>query len=86
MDEYEKQLKAWVEGKPYHAKQCCPDFSCCEPELLADEGIRKTFYEVYKSGGNTDPFMLMFLEAGIKLLTEQGKIKKKVYVAGFEYE
>jgi hypothetical protein len=50
----EEQLDLWVKGKPIHNEErdeCCPDFSCCDIELLspleeriafknANEGIR----------------------------------------------
>lgn len=39
----EKQLKDWVAGESNHDHindQCCPDFSCAHPELLADEDTR----------------------------------------------
>ena len=32
------QLDEWVKGNPIHNNvddECCPDFSCCRPELLA---------------------------------------------------
>lgn len=31
------QTLAWAEGRPYHNHidcECCPDFSCCQPELF----------------------------------------------------
>ena len=38
------QTFAWAEGRPYHNRiddECCPDFSCCQPELFeADEAER----------------------------------------------
>ena len=40
------QVKEWANGVSYHndvEDECCPDFSCCKPELLAHEEIRKTF-------------------------------------------
>ena len=43
-----KQLRLWLEGKPEHnhfANECCPDFSCCKPELLWPEDRRKAFSE-----------------------------------------
>lgn len=43
----EEQLKSWVEGNPVHnpdRDECCPDFSCCRPGLLASEEERKRFY------------------------------------------
>lgn len=42
----EEQLKLWREGDPQHNKdrdECCPDFSCCRPELLAPEEERIMF-------------------------------------------
>lgn len=42
----ERQLKAWVEGDPEHNdvdSECCPDFSCCRPDLLAPEHERRAF-------------------------------------------
>ena len=31
------QTLAWINGRPYHdpmTNECCPDFSCCVPELF----------------------------------------------------
>ena len=45
------QLEEWVKGNPIHNtidEECCPDFSCCKPEFLQPEEIRRTFQEVYK--------------------------------------
>lgn len=42
----EEQLDLWVAGKPVHnpdRDECCPDFSCCNPELLADLDTRTVF-------------------------------------------
>lgn len=30
----------WVNGHPHHNRidgECCPDFSCCEPELFTSD-------------------------------------------------
>ena len=39
------QTLAWINGRPYHepvTNECCPDFSCCVPELFtADEQQRQ---------------------------------------------
>src|SRR5688572_28939536 len=37
------QTRMWVDGNPVHntlKDECCPDFSCCVPELLMPEGRR----------------------------------------------
>lgn len=42
----EEQLDLWVSGKPVHnaeRDECCPDFSCCRPHLLASEEERIAF-------------------------------------------
>ena len=44
----ERQLQSWLQGKPVHDTvndQCCPDFSCCVPELLVPYETRKAFVE-----------------------------------------
>ena len=42
----DEQLAAWLEGNSFHNNdrdECCPDFSCCDPELLADKKTRQAF-------------------------------------------
>lgn len=60
------QLEMWLKGKPWHnpiRDECCPDFSCCRPELLAPYDVRKTFCEAYhaKQDDKMDAMLLMFL-------------------------
>lgn len=34
------QMLSWAMGRPYHEPrndECCPDFSCCVPELYIDD-------------------------------------------------
>lgn len=47
-----EQLHLWVKGESVHARtgspppndwECCPDFSCCKPELQAPEAERRAF-------------------------------------------
>lgn len=42
------QLLSWAMGKPYHEPvidECCPDFSCCFPDLFTqDEAERWSRY------------------------------------------
>lgn len=40
------QLDEWVKGNSIHNDvddECCPDFSCCNPNLLQPKEIRETF-------------------------------------------
>jgi len=46
----DEQLRRWVDGDPVHriddaldGGECCPDFSCCKPDLLASQDIRRAF-------------------------------------------
>lgn len=45
----DEQLEKWVAGKPIHNRgrpyggECCPDFSCCIPALLAPVETRIAF-------------------------------------------
>lgn len=65
----EYQLDEWVKGNPVHNNvddECCPDFSCCRPELLQPEKVRKTYQD-----GNDEMragMCLGFLSAGISNL------------------
>ena len=77
----DEQLAEWVKGNPQcpnDRDECCPDFSCCTPELLADEDMRKAFAvgdeEVRLS------MLGMFLGAA---LAKMGK-DKDVYLSGFD--
>ena len=46
----DEQLKFWLSGKSIHNQdrdECCPDFSCCRPELQAPKEVREIFYMAY---------------------------------------
>lgn len=70
----DQQLAEWVKGNPIHGDECCPDFSCCRPELLAPEDVRIAFRDHPES---RHEMLGMFLGKAIATYT-----KKKVYVAG----
>lgn len=59
-----EQLKLWVKGKSVHSKtknedECCPDFSCCHPYLLAPLHERQAFSEACLSGDRKTAKVLM---------------------------
>lgn len=72
----DEQLEQWVKGNPIHnpdRDECCPDFSCCRPELLADEKTRIAFRD------NPDQRMGMLgMFLGAALAAED------VYIAGVD--
>ena len=38
------QALKWAMGQPYHNRiddECCPDFSCCVPELFEKDDARR---------------------------------------------
>ncbi len=73
------QLDEWVAGRSHHNDvdgECCPDFSCCNSDSLADEDTRILFRN---SGEHTRSMMLMgFLG---DMLAYHGK-RDKVHIAG----
>ncbi len=75
------QLALWVKGKSIHVPNgiCCPDGSCCMPELLAPKEERELFQELYlaKKYNEYEKMLMMFLGRALPLITN-----KKVYIAG----
>ena len=81
-----EQLQQWVKGNPIHNKkrdECCPDFSCCSPGLLAPKEVRETFYNAYIKGNNkvTDRLLMEFLS---KMIEKGKKPYYKIHIAGLE--
>jgi len=69
-----EQLKRWVAGESIHREvdgieggECCPDFSCCRPELLAEPEIRRQF------AASSDSDRLKFLGAFLGAAIARGK-------------
>ena len=74
-----EQLASWVEGNPIHLPQhCCPDFSCCRPELLAPVAVRELFAAAY-TAHNEAVEMRMLMEFLGKAFDT-----KRVYIAGLD--
>ena len=77
-----EQLEAWQRGVAIHqvsnGGQCCPDFSCCRPELLAPQDVRDVFVEAYKQGHEdvTTRFLMTFLGNAFA--------ESNIYIAGQE--
>lgn len=79
----EEQLRLWVKGESVHNKErdeCCPDFSCCCPNLLADQETRERFYKAWeeKDQQAIDGMLMFFLS---QLLASNSNI----HVAGVNY-
>ena len=73
----EDQLDTWVAGDPQHNHifdECCPDFSCCQPNTLWPEAQRMAFKNATPEQRQE---MLMFGLAG--LAAQQGE---GIYIAG----
>ena len=76
----EKQLELWVKGESVHNDEkgeCCPDFSCCKPHLLAPEHERKVFLEASQKGDDKTTTSMLFEFLG------RAFSSPKVYVAGY---
>ena len=49
------QCLKWAMGKPYHDpvnNECCPDFSCCVPELFEKDSDSR--WEIYRKNYVTE--------------------------------
>ena len=80
----DEQLDLWVQGVSKHNEElgrCCPDFSCCQPSLLASPEVRMLFREAYKSGDEALQFRILgeFLSRGLAALTDAN-----VYIVGLD--
>lgn len=45
---YDEQLERWLAGESVHkmdTDECCPDYSCCIPELQWSEERRRAYME-----------------------------------------
>lgn len=77
---HDEQLAAWVDGDSQHGagkhEDCCPDFSCCQPELLAPLAERKTF-----AAGNESTRNAMLGTFLGRMLAAAGQAES-VYAAG----
>ena len=74
----DQQMQLWRWGIPVHnleRDECCPDFSCCRPELLAAPETRLAFIEHPEQ---RDSMLMSFL--GIAIATY--KTNKKIHIAG----
>jgi len=82
----EEQLEQWLKGNPLHDNEkggwCCPDFSCCCPDLLAPVEVREVFVAAKKSG-NDKIVSRMLMEFLGKMLSKEFS-EKKVHIAGLE--
>lgn len=83
--EYKKRLDqqtiSWINGKPYHNKidnECTPDFSCCNPSLLANSGERMLFLEAINKNNTVsrDKMLTVFMDRLAKL----HKMPEPVYI------
>lgn len=67
LSSYEEHLDLWVKGESHHVKvhagdpECCPDFSCCKPELLQPLEVRVAFSSA--SPRQRDKLLMAFLGA-----------------------
>jgi hypothetical protein len=82
-----KQTLDWLNGNPQHNKvddECCPDFSCCKPELLAPIEVRQVFFNADLKGDHatTDRLLGEFLGKMIDSIPS----KPKVHIAGLDVQ
>ena len=57
-----EQLDKWVAGDSVHDyenDQCCPDFSCCNPDLAAHIGDREIFRKYFLEGNDSGTMTML---------------------------
>ena len=75
----DEQLTRWVAGDSVHDHdqgQCCPDFSCCRPALLAPEYERVAFRDGDEAERNV--MLMSFLGR----LLDEASVRDKVHLVG----
>ena len=79
----DEQLAKWVAGESLHRDvdgikggECCPDFSCCKPDLLQPPDVRQAFAAADEA--TRYKFLGTFLAAMIAVAVPE----KKVHIAG----
>jgi hypothetical protein len=80
-----KQTLDWVNGNPKHNYtdgECCPDFSCCNPELLAAKEVRELFYKADQTGN--DKVRSRMLGEFLGKMVDAMPDKTKVHIVGLD--
>ena len=80
-----KQTLDWLNGKSTHNdidNECCPDFSCCKPELLVPKEIRQLFYNAEMA--NNHKIVDRLLSEFLSRLIDSIPSKPKVHIAGLD--
>lgn len=75
-----EQLQKWLNGESVHMEQCCPDFSCCRPELLANKDVRERYVKAETEGDESTRMEMLGMFLGAAMNTSE------VYVAGLNPE
>jgi hypothetical protein len=78
-----EQLELWVQGESVHTEICCPDFSCCRPELKASQEDRDLYFSAFKNGKNElcHEMEMGFLGKAIETICkEKGLESSSVYI------
>lgn len=74
-----EQLVKWRNGESIHDVEhnmCCPDFSCCQPQLLANKETREAFCRAEEIGDEETKIQILmtFLAAAVS--------DYNIYIAG----
>ena len=82
----DEQLEKWLAGESVHRGdkprgECCPDFSCCYPRLLAPFEIRQIYVKAFREKDYKMQNRLLFRFLGELIAATSNR---KVYIAGSE--
>jgi len=85
LDRLHTQTSEWLKGNPQHNAvdgECCPDFSCCNPELLAPKEVRELFYKADQTGN--DKVCSRMLGEFLGKMVDAILDEPKVHIAGLD--
>jgi hypothetical protein len=80
----DEQLTLWQQGTSVHmgdkkeGGQCCPDFSCCRPDIHTPQEVRDVYVVAFRSGNETVTMRLLGEFLGNALAS------RNVHIAGLE--
>lgn len=81
VDTHGEQVVAWVTGRNVHVRtgrpapndyECCPDFSCCYPDLAQSKDVRSRF--AYSDSLGRQRYYQIFLSAFVKRVAPKGRV------------
>lgn len=79
----EEQLTEWVKGNSIHntdRDECCPDFSCCNPDVNTPKEERELFMELHDNKDEPEKMRMLGMFLGRAFATLN--LSKNIHIGG----